>query len=574
MAATCGIALAAPHVLDPTFDGDGKVATGFANGSADVVATQPDGRIVVAGRIIAGGSSPTSDIGVLRYNPNGSLDPTFDDDGAMHFSFGSGDDMDGVSDIAVEGGKIILVGSTTLTDGAKVKFAVARLEGDGDLDSSFGGDGAVTTEFLQSYPARASGVAVQDDGRIVVAGTAFPEEGAGAAGNFAVARYDTDGTLDDTFGGGDGKVMTGIGPCPTDTYGYDVDIQSDGKLVVAGNNENWRCDVPNDGPEVFNMAMARYNTDGTLDGDFGENGVVSTAFDRVNGEDAFAAAYDVKILPDDKIVLGGYADAFAVARYDADGTLDTSFDEDGRMSVLFGNQAEISGPHNFGEMVVTSGGRIVVAGTFLDGDTPGSDFMGALMRLNADGSLDERFSGDGKHLQALQDGEHFEARGLALQPDGKLLVAGQHKTYFFGLMRFKGGSEGPSGGLTMTSSSPVPNGSLKYTKDIVLGFSGPVDRDTVKPTTSASAPTPDATDYTVGLFLEKKDSRGHIYYSAVPAKFEYATSDPNKLIVDPKKRLYPKKRYVLMIQGKDSGLMDTDGATLVDDMPIFFKAKR
>jgi uncharacterized delta-60 repeat protein len=377
-------------------------------------------------------------------------------------------------------------------------------------------------------------VTVQNDGKIVVAGTAFPADGAGAAGNFALARYETDGTLDDSFGGGDGKVMTGIGPCPTDTYGYDVDLQSDGKILVAGNNENWRCDIPNDGPEVFNMAMARYNTDGSLDEEFGENGTVSTAFDRVNGEDAFAAAYDVKVLPDDKIVLGGYADAFAVARYDADGILDPSFDEDGRKSVLFGDQAELSGSHNFGEMGVTPGGRIVVAGTFLDWDTPDSDFIGALIRLNADGSLDERFSGDGKHLQALQDGEPFEARGLALQPDGKLLVSGQHKTYFCGLTRFKGGSEGPSGGLMMTDSTPTPNGSLKYTKDIVLRFSGPVDRDTVKPTTSASAPNPDATDYTVGLFLEKKNSQGHIYYSPVSVKFEYASTDPNKLIVDPK----------------------------------------
>lgn len=584
-AATCGIALAAPHVLDPTFDGDGKVATRFSTGKARAVALQPDGKIVVAGTLYVGEEPGAQDIGVLRYNADGSLDTSFSGDGALSFSFNSGNDWDYATDIAVKDGNIIVVGSSTATGNAlEDEFAVARLDSHGTFDTSFGGgDGKVTTAFVEGVEAKAYSVALLDNGKIAVAGDAHTGAEANVASNFAVARYNADGTLDTSFGGGDGKVMTGFGPCPSQTWGRGVAVQPDGKLVVTGMQWNLasQCVTPNTNPDETNVALVRYNADGSLDYGFGNGGVVMTKFLDSNGNLGRNEGGQVEILPDGKILVGGDSPGFLLARYNADGSLDTTFDNDGKKRVLFGTEDDY---HDFGGIAVTPGGRIVIAGTYNETDNDAAVDTVALGRLNSDGSMDDRFSGDGRHTQQLVPGDPAEADGgIVLQPDGKMVVAGGHEVwnpdtqryrYFFALLRFKGGSEGPSGGLMMTSSSPVPNGSLKYTKDIAVSFSGPVDRDTVKPATSASAPNPDADDYTVGLFLEKKNSQGHIYYTNVPAKLEYAPSDPNKLIVDPKRRLYPKKRYVLMLQGGESGLMDTDGATLVDDLPIFFKAKR
>jgi len=177
-----------------------------------------------------------------------------------------------------------------------------------NLDASFDDDGKTTTDFSGGAD-KAQGVVLQSDGKIVVGGYAW-----GTNYDFGVARYNTDGSLDTSFDT-DGKVTTVFSG---NEYGYDVTIQSDSKIIVVGSNGGNDC------------AVARYNTNGGLDTSFDTDGKVTTDFG--DGE----MFYGVAIQSDSKIVAVGYTTAnadidVAVARYNTDGSLDTSFDTDGKL---------------------------------------------------------------------------------------------------------------------------------------------------------------------------------------------------------------------------------------------------
>jgi uncharacterized delta-60 repeat protein len=268
----------------------------------------------------------------------------------------------------------------------------------GELDTSFGGDGKVTTSFTDV--AYANAVAIQSDGKVVAAG--------GTGAEFALARYDTDGALDTTFGT-DGKVTTGF----TDGGSANaVAIQSDGKIVAVGIS----------GEE---FALARYDTDGALDTPFGTDGIVTT--DLSSGWDEANA---VAIQANGKIVAAGRATPgspwrpwFALARYRSDGTLDTSFGDGGTVLTKFG----VSGIAH--AIVVQPNHRIVVAGT------NGGGF--ALARYDSHGSLDTSFGKGGKVATLLPGDAPGNAYAVALQPDGKIVAAGAYDFYWFALARFK-----------------------------------------------------------------------------------------------------------------------------------------
>jgi uncharacterized delta-60 repeat protein len=208
---------------------------------------------------------------------------------------------------------------------ALVAFLLAVLtlasvaHGAGELDPTFDGDGKVVTDFGADDVA--SGVAIQGDGKIVVGGKREPASG---NSNFALARYNPDGSLDPTFDG-DGKVLTDFG---AGDIGEDVAIQADGKIVAAG--------LSGAGTNPFNFALARYNTNGSLDLSFGGDGRVLTDFG--SNEEAFGVA----IQADGKIVAAGLTGAgtnpenFALARYKPGGSLDATFDGDGRVVTAFG----------------------------------------------------------------------------------------------------------------------------------------------------------------------------------------------------------------------------------------------
>src|SRR4051794_14296359 len=195
----------------------------------------------------------------------------------------------------------------------------------GDLDVSFSGDGRQTTDFGGSDAATA--VAVQADGKIVVAGS--------SDGNFALARYGVDGTPDASFSG-DGLVTTDLGAADD---GQGVAIQADGKIVVAGGSGG-------------NFALARYTAAGSLDTSFSGDGLQTTDFGAADGATAVA------VQPDGRIVAGGSSGGdFALARYDTAGGLDTSFSGDGKQTTDFGASDSSS------DLAITANGAIVVVGT-------------------------------------------------------------------------------------------------------------------------------------------------------------------------------------------------------------------
>jgi uncharacterized delta-60 repeat protein len=282
----------------------------------------------------------------------------------------------------------------------------------GALDPTFGAGGKVLTDFGAAGEEIASDLAIQSDGKIVAAGNFSPE---GVGDDFALARYNTDGTLDPTFNA-TGKVLTDFSGSGSDDFLSSVDVQSDGKIVVAG--------YSNASGTSYDFALARYNPDGTLDPTFNGTGKVLTDFSGPGL--GFDLAYSVAIQSDGKIVAAGESrsdisptfSVFALARYNPDGTLDPTFNGTGKVLTDFG------GPGS-GEAVVAvaiqSDGKIVAAG-----NSSGRSWDFALARYNPDGTLDPTFNGTGKVLTDFSgSGSYDFAHALAIQPDGKIVVAGE-----------------------------------------------------------------------------------------------------------------------------------------------------
>lgn len=377
--------------LDASFDGDGKATTDFF-GSIDVaegLAVQADGRLVTAGRAF-GGSSNHYQFALTRHHADGSLDSTFDGDGKVTTDVGPFSDQ--ATAVAIQAdGKIVAVGQV---GGASFDFGLVRYLSDGSLDTSFDGDGKVITDFLSNSEDTAFSVALQADGKIVVAGYSIGQSGPGGF-NFALARYDPNGSLDTSFDG-DGKLTTDFGGFNDGAFA--VAIQADGKIVAAGSSVS---------SAVF--ALARYDGDGSLDSTFDGDGKVTTDVTSTGFESAEA----VVLQTDGKIVAAGKSDNdFALARYSANGSLDTSFDGDGTVLTGF---ASGSGDAAF-SLALQPDGKIIAAGA------SDSDF--ALARYLTSGVLDAAFDADGKVVTDIASGSNDAAYSLALQPDGKLVAAG------------------------------------------------------------------------------------------------------------------------------------------------------
>ena len=376
--------------------------------SGNAVAVQADGKIVVAGDSTSGG---TFDFALSRYNADGSLDTSFSGDGRQTTDFGEGESAYAVA-IQVNG-KIVAAGVTHSATGSA--FALARYNADGSLDPSFSGDGKQTTEL--GGGAELAGLTSQTDGKIVVAG----DTGGGGA-DFAIARYNTDGSLDSSFSG-DGKQTTDF--YGDHDYAFGIAIEPDGKLVAAGYTGD-----PAAQKDYF--AVARYKTDGSLDPSFSGDGKQTTDFGA-----QYQAAYGVAIQSDGRIVATGESssDGFALARYNTDGSLDPSFAGGGTQTTSLGACIPFIGCYSSTArgVAIQPGGAIVAAGYV---STPSSGF--ALARYGANGSLDASFSGDGEQTTGFGDAS-AGAYGVALQPDAKIVAAGTVSTSDrdFGLARYK-----------------------------------------------------------------------------------------------------------------------------------------
>jgi uncharacterized delta-60 repeat protein len=281
-----------------------------------------------------------------------------------------------------------------------------RLLNAADLDRSFSGDG----QFLANDLLADVGSAVkrQGDGKLVVAGASITNAATFDLA-FLVQRFNADGTPDDNFGTG-GRVFTEF--TTGGDVASDVLIQADGKIVAVG--------VANDSIAQGNasFALARYSADGTLDEGFGTLGRVAT--DLSSKRDSIVGA---TLQSDGKIVVVGQSfeatgpERFTVARYMADGTLDESFGTGGIFVAEFNDFAARASA-----VAIDSNGKIVVAGTSNASNLTSSENF-AITRLNEDGSLDAAFDGDGKVVVDFE-GNSDRAAAVAIQPDGKILVAG------------------------------------------------------------------------------------------------------------------------------------------------------
>jgi uncharacterized delta-60 repeat protein len=285
--------------LDNTFSGDGKVTTiiGIGNDEAYTLAIQPDGKIVVGGHTNNGVKDAFA---LVRYNPDGTTDPGFGANGVVTTAFGLKNDI-AYSIVLQPDGKIVAAGFTR--NATEDDFAIARYLPDGTLDNGFGTGGKVITP-VGTGEDFAFSVALQQDGKIVAAGYSKDN----AIKNFALVRYNSNGTLDNTFGMG-GKQTTPIGN--GNSTAFSVAIQPDGKMLLAGSADNG-ANTKND------FVTVRYLSNGTLDNTFGSDGMVIT--DIGTNSDDYGRA--MVIQPDGKILVAGYSSPdnsltsdFTVVRY-------------------------------------------------------------------------------------------------------------------------------------------------------------------------------------------------------------------------------------------------------------------
>jgi uncharacterized delta-60 repeat protein len=348
----------------------------------------------------------------------GDLDPTFGSGGKVTTDFFAGQDR--ANDIAVQAdGRIIVVGNASVSRGmmTDVDFAITRYNTDGSLDSTFGAGGKVFTDFPSTLD-QANAVAIQSDGKIIIAGSQRVDIFTGND-NFALARYNPDGSLDSTFGSG-GKVTTGFSPNSRD-IAHDLAIQSDGKIVAVGLSSN--------SATADDFALARYNADGSLDSTFGSGGKVTTDF--AGSSFGFDEANSVAIQSDGRIIAGGMAQSgdFGLARYHTDGSLDITFGTSGKVITEISSSVDA-----ISALAIQSDGKIVAAGYALS--IVGYDF--AVARYNPDGSLDGSFGSGGKVAKDFSGGNDF-ALDVAIQFNGKIIVVGEAFTATstdFGLVRY------------------------------------------------------------------------------------------------------------------------------------------
>ncbi|PRD68878.1 hypothetical protein C6P61_08555 [Malikia spinosa] len=430
---------------DGTPDGIVSLSLGSGNDSAKAMAVQADGKVIVAGTSTSTGGS--SNIVIERFNSDGTLDSSFGADGNSDgtpdgvVNLDLGTSSDDAKAVAIQAdGKIVVAGNSTPT-GSSSNVVLARLDKNGKLDATFGADGnadgtpdgVVQVSFGNGDDA-VDAIAIQQDGKIVVAGDTTSNTGNGSQ-NMVVARVNANGSLDASFGAGtadgtpDGVVSLSLGAGNDEAKA--VAIQANGKIVIAGNT------IGSDNSS--NIAVARLNGDGSLDATFGvgnadgtPDGVVAVSLS--NGDDKAKA---VALQADGKILVGGVTLAadnssnVAVARLNSDGTADASFGAgpadgtpDGSVAVSFG-----AGDDKLKGLVVQADGKILIAGsnTAADGST-----NAVVARFNSNGALDSSFGEDssdgtpnGVVSISLGSGDD-SAEALALRADGKILIAGDH----------------------------------------------------------------------------------------------------------------------------------------------------
>jgi uncharacterized delta-60 repeat protein len=369
---------------------------------AQAQAIQTDGRIIAVGSAYNG---VDYDFALTRYNSDGSLDATFGSGGKVMTDFAGG--ADGATAVALQSdGGIVVAGHAQ--QGANSVFAIARYQADGSLDSGFGTGGKVTMAFAD-FDSGAHAIAVEPDGKIVAAGYAWN----GTDSDFALLRLDAGGALDTSgFGNGTGKVTTDLDGHADQLRA--LALQPDGRIVVAGS-----VDMGSAGPRS-DFALARYDADGSLDTSFGSGGRVIVDFAR-SSDLAEAVAIQAA---DGKIVAAGHAfngvdTDFAVLRLDAAGSPDATFGSGGKVMLDFSGGADLARA-----LAVRQDGNLIVAGH----STAVMDDDFAIACFDAAGRPNASFGGSGKVTVDFAGGDD-RAQAVAIQAaDGKIVVTGHALT--------------------------------------------------------------------------------------------------------------------------------------------------
>lgn len=442
-------------VIDTSFGSAGTTQANLPGAqTANAIVIQSDGKIVQGGAVY---NPPVSDdFALFRYTSSGATDTTFNSAGYVTTDFAGGYDM--INSLAIQSdGKIIAGGTASINSTGE--FALARYNTNGTLDTSFGTNGLVTTAAANSIAK----ILIQSDGKILAVGN--------CGDDFAVARYNTDGSLDNSFGNG-GVVTTDLGAIPgtTNNTAGSAALQSDGKIVVAGGTQGQA------GPEEW--AFDRYNTDGSLDTSFGGSG---TGKLFIQGGQNSGMLKSVAIQSDGKIVAAGTQNLTgsykaALVRLNSDGSLDTGFAGTGE---IFGNYSS-----NASSVAIQADGKILV------GATGGL----ILARYNTDGSLDTTFNSSGT-VQNFS--VTFNTGEMAIESDGKVVVGGSQNNnvaFFAGRYTLAAPPTANAGGpysvgaystttLSGAASTEPDNGPLTYQWD--LNYNG----STFNPTASGVSPT-------------------------------------------------------------------------------------
>ncbi|MBI4405852.1 MAG: hypothetical protein HY537_16960 [Deltaproteobacteria bacterium] len=379
--------------LDLTFGNSGKLAVPIGNRDdrAFGAAIQEDGKIVLGGYAF----SPTTnyDFALVRISPEGVLDSTFGTAGKVITALSASNDR--ASGIAIQpDGKILAVGYTL--NGSNYDFAVTRYDSAGMLDPAFGAGGKVTIDFASSTDY-GFGIALDLSGRIVVGGYAYN----GSKFDFALARLMSNGSLDPSFNG-TGKLTTSIGN--GSSYAYALAMQSDGKIIAAGSSYN----------NNHNFTVARYTEDGGLDSSFGTAGKAIIDF-GIGDDIAYAIALDSV----NNIVVAGRTrsmtqNVFGVVRLKTDGSLDSSFAGGGKTTTKVGTTQDEAR-----SVAVMTNGKIITSGFSYSGATSTI----ALVRYLSQGTLDTSFGINGIMTTGV-GGSEDRGYAMALSADGKIVVGG------------------------------------------------------------------------------------------------------------------------------------------------------
>lgn len=533
--------------LDFSFGNGGKMTTDFT-GSTDVgfaIAIQPDGKLIVGGQASNTATNGT-DYGVARYHANGSLDASFGSNGKVLTDVGGQGDI--IAAIALQSdGKIVAAGFSFTAN--IFDFSVVRYNPNGTLDTSFGNGGKVLTDF-QNSDDEAFGIVIQPDGKIVLAGYTADSN---FDLDFAMVRYHPNGSLDHSFGTG-GKVITDF--FSSDDQGFALLRQSDGKLIVGGTIIN-----PKSFESEFALARyntdgtpdSTFGTAGKTTTEFVEASGVSSLALLPDGK-IIAAGFVFTSLEDRRPTHSELNADFALAKYNTDGSLDESFGAAGKATTdFFGEYDSVN------SLALQADGKIIAVGSAVTGhrdENRASNFaepggvqrsrrpasggeldpsVFALARYHRDGKLDESFGEDGKATAELASDINI-AFASAIQSDGRIVTVGRAGSFEgpdFGLARFLPTSfdmcmqDESNGNLLLFNSTTGDYQFQNCSKGIILLGRGAITSNSCKLTLKDSGKNPKRPDRNVQALVNLCAKSGAATVQIYSPSSRSEINDPN-----------------------------------------------